>query len=238
MPAPLEIAVAVLIAVVWPAWEHFVAWPRFVKRIQGGAPDGRVSGYRMTVVTQWLIATIAGIAAWLSHRPPASLGLIVRPVVALYVELAVFTALAVLLGRQIAKVRSSAKARESVRKQLARSQGLDVFPPRTATEFRMFLAVSVTAGVCEEFLFRGFLIATLAGFMPAWLAAVVAAVFFGFGHAYQGGKGVAGIAALGLIMGLLYVWAGSLLPVILIHIALDAGNGATTYFALREEAEA
>jgi len=235
MPTPLEIAVAILVAVVWPAWEHFVAWPRFVARIRGGAPDGRIVGYRITLVTEWSLTAVVGIAAWLARRPASSLGLVVRSGVALGVELAACAAIGVLLVRQIAKVRASAKAREAVRRQLARTGGLESLPPRTPAELRAFVALSVTAGVCEEFLFRGFLIAVLAAFMPAWLGAVVSAVFFGVAHSYQGGRGVLSIAMFGLVMGLLYVWAGSLLPVVLLHIVVDAGNGLTSYFALRPE---
>ncbi len=235
MPTPLEIAVAVLVAIVWPAWEHFVAWPRFVARLGGGAPDGRLVYYRYTLATEWGLAAVVGIAAWLARRPAPSLGLAVRPGVALGVELAACAAIVVLLARQIAKVRASAAAREAVRRQFARTQGLDIFVPRTPVEFRTFVALSVTAGVCEEFLFRGFLIAVCAALMPAWLGAVVSAVFFGFAHSYQGGKGILRTGMLGLGMGLLYVWAGSLLPVVLLHVAVDAGNGLTAYLALRPE---
>ena len=235
MPTPLEIAVAVLIAIVWPAWEHFVAWPRFVALIRGGAPDGRLIGYRLTIATLLVLSAVVGITAWLARRPAASLGLAVRPGIGLGVGLAASAAVFVLLARQAAKVRASAKAREAVRRQIARTPGLDIFVPRTRDEFPTFVALSVTAGVCEEFLYRGFLIAVLAAFIPAWLGAVVSAVFFGFAHSYQGGKGILSVGMVGLIMGLLYVWAGSLLPVVLLHFALDAGNGLTTYFALRPE---
>jgi hypothetical protein len=144
-------------------------------------------------------------------------------------------AIGVLLARQAAKVHGSARAREAVRKQFERTRGLDIFVPRTLDEFRTFAALSITAGVCEEFLYRGFLIALLAAFMPAWLGAVVSAVFFGFAHSYQGTKGILSTGTTGLVMGLLCMWAGSLLPVVLLHAVIDAGNGLTTYFALRPE---
>jgi membrane protease YdiL (CAAX protease family) len=176
-----------------------------------------------------------GIAAWVARRSAPSLGLAVHPGVALGVELTACAAMVVLLARQIAKVRASAAAREKLRRRIARTQGIEIFVPRTPAEFRTFVAVSVTAGACEEFLFRGFLIAVLAAFIPAWLGAVVSAVFFGFAHSYQGGKGIVSTGVVGLVMGLLYVWAGSLLPVVLLHIAIDAGNGLTTYLALRPE---
>ena len=235
MPTPLEIAAAVLVGVVLPVWVHLVAWPQFVARIRSGAPDARVVDYRMTIATEWGLTAVVGIAAWLARRPAPTLGLVVRPGVALGVELAACAAIAALLARQIAKVRASAAVREKLRRRLARTPGLDIFTPRTPAEFRTFMVLSVTAGVCEEFLFRGFLIAVLAAFIPVWLGVVVSAACFGIAHSYQGGKAVVSIGMLGVVMGLLYVWAGSLLPVVLLHVALDAGNGITTYLALRPE---
>ena len=235
MPTPLEIAVAVLVAVLWPAWEHFLVWPWFVARVRGGSSNARLVYYRAMIATLWGISAVVGITEWLARRPAASLGLVVRPGIGLGVGLVVCAVVVVLLARQAAKVRGSARAREAVRRQFAGSSGLDIFVPRTRDEIPTYLALSVSAGVCEEFLYRGFLIAVLAAFIPAWLGAVVSAVFFGFAHSYQGGKGILSVTMVGLVTGMLYVWAGSLLPVILLHFALDAGNGLTTYFALRPE---
>jgi membrane protease YdiL (CAAX protease family) len=235
MPTPSEIAVTVLVVVVWPAFEHLVLWPPFIARVRDGAPDARRGYYRIMIAALWSLSAIVGITEWLARRPASSLGLAVRPSIGLGVGFAVCAAIGVLLARQAAKVHASAKAREAVRKQFAGAQGLDIFVPRSRDEYRTFVALSIAAGVCEEFLYRGFLIAILAAFMPAWLGAVVSAVFFGFAHSYQGTKGILGAGTTGLVMGLLYVWGGSLLPVVLLHFALDAGNGLTTYFALRPE---
>ena len=60
--------------------------------------------------------------------------------------------------------------------------------PRTAGERRLFTLVGLTAGICEEWLYRGFflaVVAALAGGPPGVLVAV-AAVAFGLAHAYQG----------------------------------------------------
>src|SRR5262245_56202349 len=101
MPNLIEIAAAVLVAVLWPAWEHFVGWPWFVARARSGAPNARVVPYRATIVTQWVLVGVVGIVAWLVRRPAASLGLVVRPGAGLVVGLAVCAAVVVLLARQV-----------------------------------------------------------------------------------------------------------------------------------------
>jgi membrane protease YdiL (CAAX protease family) len=235
MPTPSEIAAAVLFAVVWPTFEHLVLWPRFIERVRSGASDARRGYYWILIAALWGLSVVVGVAAWSARRPASALGVAVRPGIGLGVGLAMCAAIGVLLARQAARVHGSAKAREAVRRQCARTRGLDIFVPRTLDEFRTFVALSFSAGLCEEFLCRGFLIAVFAAFMPAWLAAVLSSVFFGLAHSYQGTKGILSTGATGLVMGLLYVWAGSLLPVVLLHTAIDAGNGLTTYFALRPE---
>jgi uncharacterized protein len=96
--------------------------------------------------------------------------------------------------------------------------------PRTAGERRLFTAVGVTAGVCEEWLYRGFFLAVvsaLAGGLPTGLLVVIAAVAFGLAHAYQGPAGVLTTGLLGGVMAALYLQTGSLLLPILLHAAID-----------------
>jgi membrane protease YdiL (CAAX protease family) len=96
--------------------------------------------------------------------------------------------------------------------------------PRSAGERRLFGLVGVTAGVCEEWLYRGFflaVVAALAGGLPTWVLVLVAAAAFGAAHAYQGRAGVALTGLLGGVMAALYLQTGSLLLPVLLHAAID-----------------
>jgi membrane protease YdiL (CAAX protease family) len=96
--------------------------------------------------------------------------------------------------------------------------------PRSAGERRLFTLVGVTAGVCEEWLYRGFflaVVAALAGGLPIGLLVVVAAVAFGLAHAYQGPVGILTTGLLGGVMAALYLQTGSLLLPVLLHAAID-----------------
>jgi membrane protease YdiL (CAAX protease family) len=96
--------------------------------------------------------------------------------------------------------------------------------PRTAGERRLFTVVGVTAGVCEEWLYRGFFLAVVsavAGGLPTGLLVVVAAVAFGLAHAYQGPVGIVTTGLLGGVMAALYLQTGSLLLPVLLHAAID-----------------
>src|SRR5688500_1586008 len=96
--------------------------------------------------------------------------------------------------------------------------------PRTTGERRLFTVVGVTAGVCEEWLYRGFflaVVAALAGGPPMAVLVVIAALAFGLAHAYQGLVGIVTTGLLGGIMAAVYLQTGSLLLPVLLHAVID-----------------
>lgn len=94
--------------------------------------------------------------------------------------------------------------------------------PRNGRERRYAVGASVTAGVCEEIVFRGLLIAVGVSLgLPLYAAAGLSLAVFAFAHLYQGPKAVAGVALTGLVLTYLYLSTGSLLLPIIAHIAFD-----------------
>jgi uncharacterized protein len=95
--------------------------------------------------------------------------------------------------------------------------------PATPTERRYAVAVSVTAGICEELIYRGFLIAFGVGAvgLHPYLAGGVAVVLFGAAHFYQGWSGMIRVTVFGVAMTGLYLGTGSLLLPILLHAVGD-----------------
>ena len=109
----------------------------------------------------------------------------------------------------------------------AMRRGFSALPgllPNTAAERAAFALLSLSAGICEELLFRGFLIRLLhegALALPVAGALGISSVVFGLGHAYQGWKGVCSTAIGGLALGLVFLLTGSLIPAIVLHALLD-----------------
>ena len=97
--------------------------------------------------------------------------------------------------------------------------------PRTSGERRLFTVVGVTAGVCEEWLYRGFFLAVVVGRWPVGCrpasSSLIAAVAFGLAHAYQGVAGVVTTGVLGGVMAAVYLQTGSLLLPVLLHAVID-----------------
>lgn len=89
------------------------------------------------------------------------------------------------------------------------------------------LAVSwTTAAFGEEVLFRGFVQSRLQALLGARrhagvLAAVLQAVLFALGHAYQGGTGMLVSGAIGLAFGLLMLRFRNVWPLVIAHGLID-----------------
>jgi membrane protease YdiL (CAAX protease family) len=105
--------------------------------------------------------------------------------------------------------------------------------PQTPAENHLFDMVSVTAGVCEEILYRGLLLATLVSLVGTWPAVAISSVIFGLGHAYQGISGIAKTGLAGLVLALLTVFSGSLFIAIVFHAIVDLTSGRLLGKALR-----
>jgi len=97
----------------------------------------------------------------------------------------------------------------------------------------LFDMVSITAGVCEEILYRGLLLATLVSLVGTWPAVAITSLIFGLGHAYQGISGIAKTGLAGLVLALLTVFSGSLFIAIVLHAVGDLASGRIMGKALR-----
>ncbi|MFV2177204.1 CPBP family intramembrane glutamic endopeptidase [Actinomadura sp. LOL_016] len=95
--------------------------------------------------------------------------------------------------------------------------------PRTPAERRWALAMAVTAGVCEEIVYRGLLIALGVGVLGLGVttAAALALAVFVLGHLYQGWRGMLLVAAAGYSLTYLYLSSGSLVLPIAVHVLID-----------------
>jgi membrane protease YdiL (CAAX protease family) len=107
--------------------------------------------------------------------------------------------------------------------------GAAVLPHRT-DEFIAFALLSITAGICEEVVFRGYLQKQfLAISKSASIAILAQAVIFGFSHGYQGLKSMIVITVYAVLFGLLAQWRRSLMPGIVAHAWQDIFSGIISH---------
>jgi membrane protease YdiL (CAAX protease family) len=231
-PAALAAVVVAAYLVVGEPVVGRVLHRRFEGRLRTD-PSARRSFYRRLLVLEWGLALLA-LVIWLSApgvgAAQVGLGLPRQwpgPVTGLVVVLVlVFVLVSTRALRGGVLLEAPAAVRRAGEGRHSEPPGqatLDLLP-RTAGERRLFTLVGITAGVCEEWLYRGFflaVVAALSGGPPTWVLVLVAAGAFGLAHAYQGRAGVVTTALLGGVMAGLYLQTGSLLLPVLLHAAID-----------------
>jgi len=219
----------VLLAVAFPIWDFF-AIRRRAALIRAGRTELRMGLYRRIIGEEWLMA-IALLAGWFAlGRGGAALGLIPRGGALAWTG---YGLSALVSAALLIQVRSVLRNPESLASMRDKFSAVMFLLPHTPRERRTFDAVSVTAGVCEEVIFRGYLIAYLMAVFgaPFWVAALLSSVVFGFAHAYQGPLGIPRTAAVGGLLALLYGLTGSLWAPMVVHAVMDIASGRIGYAA-------
>jgi membrane protease YdiL (CAAX protease family) len=103
---------------------------------------------------------------------------------------------------------------------------VQVIMPRSPVEMAAWVLLSISAGFCEEFVFRGYLQKQFLALTGSDAAAIAAqALIFGAAHLYQGVKGLVIITLYGALFGILAVVRQSLRPGMIQHALQDSSAG-------------
>jgi membrane protease YdiL (CAAX protease family) len=237
----LSLALDILLA-CYIAWEVLKFHPRYKKlkqSIADGDPDARLRIYREGLVFEWITALLALLAIrfdW-SQLNPKSLDLGALPMIRAFTSNAdldrgmiggvlfgvAFGTIVFFVARIRSNRRGGAPATEKPSPWRKLLPDFSALVPVTGRERLLWAAVAISAGVCEEVVFRGWLLSTLHGSvgLAGMALLLVAAALFGLAHTYQGITGVIATALAGLFFCVLYVTTGSLLVPILLHCLID-----------------
>jgi membrane protease YdiL (CAAX protease family) len=182
----------------------------------------RLSLYASTIAFQWLATSVVAWRAWVRGLTADELGLVVhgrwRILLAGIVGAATLGGLQWLNLRRMG--RSSGKGREFMRVLAER------ILPQSRVELVPYLGLAVTAGLCEEFLYRGFAMAALTREgLPVWGVVLLSSALFGLAHLYQGRGGLVSTLVIGTVFGTARMAYDGVVPVMLWHIAVDAVAG-------------
>jgi hypothetical protein len=142
--------------------------------------------------------------------------------------------LGVMQIRGIRRIAASVEARARYR---ARFGSTAFMLPRNVLEYRWFTALSITGGICEEFLFRGYLMWVLTAYTSLPVAIAISAGLFTVGHLYQGGRGALRAGGIGVAMNALVWGCGCLFPAMLIHALFNATTGSLAYVVQEDRPE-
>jgi membrane protease YdiL (CAAX protease family) len=232
MPNVWDYALVLVFAVIWPLYTFFVEWPRHKRRVAAGEPDARVHMYRGVLIQQWAIMAAIVALTIAFHRSFAdALWLRVPAGWRLPLGFGFPLVYGVLLALQVPALARKPASLSRLRGKLEKDLGPLI--PTRPVEWSWFRPLAVTAGICEELMFRGYLIWVLTPALGLWGAALVSVVIFGLGHSYQGLKFAPRAFGAGVAMQALALLTGSVLPGIVLHAMIDLGSGYVTYLAMQ-----
>jgi uncharacterized protein len=218
------VLILVFLGIIVP-WRGAARIKRLLSKPELTSAD-RLSLYGSTIIYQWLIVTIVGMRTLARSVSPEELGLAISdPWQVVWTSIALTGLLCV---NQVVGLRKIAKMPEGKRGSLFAIT--ERIMPRTWTETFVFSALALTAGLSEEFLYRGFVfmafIRMIVNFGPPnALAAVLSSAWFSLAHMYQGRRGMYTTFVVGIIFAFIRIWTGSLLPAVIAHTGIDLVAG-------------
>ena len=176
------------------------------------------------------------LAWWKAGRPLSALGLDVPVGIPGRVGLIIDVGI---VGYYLASVQFSRRTRSQLvatRDRLRRLGSYDMLP-KTPGEFAVFPVAAVAGSICEELLYRGFLIGVLTPRLGMAGAVLSSAVLFGLGHAYQGWIGVARTTVIGCAFGVAFAQTHSLWWLLIAHASANLSGTFLAWRMLAESSE-
>ena len=179
-------------------------------------PGAKHARYARSLLVLWAMTWLALYALRLHGQGPEDVGWL-PPSLPIYPYLVVFAFVATLgvLGAMSAKSGDQEYA-ERIRR----------IAPLTIGDWFWYVPLALSAGICEEFLYRGYALHVVAALTHSVVAGfVLSTAAFGLAHAYQGRRGVIGTAIFGLFFAMIVVVWGSIWPCIIGHALQDLIGG-------------
>jgi len=178
--------------------------------------------YASTIAFQWLAVAVVGWRAWVHGYGARQLGLVLhgrtRLVIAGLVGAAVMGGLHWLNLRRVGRIPAESRGvMQAVAERIL---------PQSTVELLPYLGLATTAGLCEEFLYRGFVMAVLSSAgLGAGLVVLGSSLLFGLAHSYQGRGGMVMTFLVGVLLGVSRLTYNSLVPAVFWHAAVDVVAG-------------
>ena len=224
----------------WLLWAYFIINPLYIyftyektKEMVLANRSRRLALYWMTIIHLWLPVSLLLLLYTQSSISLSDIGLQWRWDL---ISITSVIAMVVVTGYGLLSLKSLGKTTKDhaiIREQFTYVQWL---MPHTEKECRLFLVgVAVTAGICEELLFRGYLMHVLSANLPTYLVVIISSLAFGLPHIYQGTVHVFKTAIFGGVMALTYLATDSIIVPIILHVLADMYSGTLAYIVFSKK---
>jgi uncharacterized protein len=192
--------------------------------------------YASTILFQW---AAVGVIAWRTRAHHITSGQLALAVPNLEFVALISAILCLLVfSNQLFSLRRLSTRPDEIRSSVAQL-AMKLFP-QDNTERAVFLLLSATVALCEEFIYRGF----AQGVLQNWSAnrmlegILGSAALFALAHLYQGPRGLFSTFVVGILFAGIRAWTGSLLPAVLAHFVADSSAGILAPASIRRGLQA
>lgn len=211
-------AFLLVIVAGYPVWDYF-----YMKKVKRGLVSKRRM-YSDIIIVQWMLVMIIVVYWIITKRSLNKLFFLDKPLITFSTGFLWVFGLGIVFCSVLALILVFSKTVREKFSGTPTDENIQFLLPSTIRDRLLFLWVAITAGVCEEFIFRGVVVyyfSHLPFELPIITMGIVSSILFGIIHLYQGWKGVLLTTYLGVILFFLFVGTGYLWIPIVIHILID-----------------
>ncbi len=213
------IIIAGLIGVIYPAY-FLLTYKSTLKKIKTVA-GFKLVDYKLTIFLFWFLTVIILVNHFLYRQPDLNFyptlnttGLILSAIVLLFIGL---------------QYKQSKVTPENVEMLKDKMKSILFYLPWSKKELRWFILLSISAGICEEIIFRLFLFEFLKEYAGLIVAFLLTNILFSLTHIMSGKQNMIGSLLLGILFTAIYYFTENIWISILLHMGLDVNNGLLGY---------
>lgn len=181
----------------------------------------RLIDYKQTILIFWVLVALILVNFWNYGEPDLNfypkINLINGVLVILILGFAYFQNKPSLIRSE-----NEGALREKMR-------GIYFYLPSTKNELNWFMVLSMSAGICEEIIFRMFLFEFFLAFSPLIAAVIATNILFAISHITTGKKNLISAFILGLLFSCIYYFTENIWIAMLLHITIDINSGVLGY---------
>jgi membrane protease YdiL (CAAX protease family) len=186
-------------------------------QVRAAGNSSNVSMYVRTIITEWLLLAFVVGGVWLAKAPLTTvIGQRWQSARDVFRDIGIGVVFIIVQQLVLSVLTGHLHSAEAER-------AIQFLLPHGRREMALWLALSISAGICEEAIFRGYLQRQFSAFtqnIPAGI--LLSAALFGAAHGYQGSRQAVVIALDGALLGALAYWCRNVRPGMIGHAFKDA----------------
>ena len=215
-------ALVFFIGLIYPAYFIFT-YKKTNKRIKNDEKY-RLVDYKQSIFIFWMLTCLIIVNSFidssitLNFYPTFNtVGMVLAVLILVFIGLQIITS----------KISSKEKAESVIEKMKDNYYYL----PKSKREFIWFNALSISAGICEEIIFRLFLFSYLLENTNLAIAFILTNLIFALTHIGSGKQNIIGAFILGLLFTTIYYFTSNIWLAVILHSTIDVSAGVLAYYS-------